>query len=55
MPDGDILVHAGDLTQGGSFTEMQAQIDWIRQAPSLVLLIIFFTNYSTSIGVAARI
>ena len=26
---GDILVHAGDLTQGGSFKESQQQLDWM--------------------------
>lgn len=29
LPQGDILVHAGDLSQSGSIAEIQAQIDWI--------------------------
>jgi predicted phosphodiesterase len=29
LPCGDLLVHAGDLTIGGSFDELQAQLDWI--------------------------
>ncbi|KAJ5784818.1 uncharacterized protein N7503_010030 [Penicillium pulvis] len=29
IPDGDILIHAGDLTQSGSFQELQAALDWL--------------------------
>lgn len=29
-PDGDILIHAGDLTQSGSFKEMQNALNWIQ-------------------------
>lgn len=29
LPDGDILIHAGDLTQSGSFVELQKAIDWL--------------------------
>ncbi|KAJ5630649.1 uncharacterized protein N7484_010749 [Penicillium longicatenatum] len=28
--DGDILIHAGDLTQSGSFKEMQDALDWLK-------------------------
>lgn len=30
IPDGDILIHAGDLTQSGSFQELQAALAWLR-------------------------
>jgi hypothetical protein len=33
LPDGDVLIHAGDLTQGGSHAELQAAIDWLRSQP----------------------
>lgn len=29
IPPGDILIHAGDLTQGGTLQEIQASIDWL--------------------------
>lgn len=29
IPPGDILVHAGDLTQWGTFLEIQEQLDWL--------------------------
>ncbi|KAK8160509.1 Metallo-dependent phosphatase-like protein [Phyllosticta citrichinensis] len=33
IPDGDVLIHAGDLTNGGSLSELQAQIDWLNSLP----------------------
>ncbi|KAG5980952.1 hypothetical protein E4U55_003462 [Claviceps digitariae] len=33
LPDGDILIHAGDLTQSGSQSELDAALSWIRSLP----------------------
>lgn len=33
VPDGDVLLHAGDLTNKGTFEEIQAQLDWIKRLP----------------------
>ncbi|MCJ1412705.1 hypothetical protein MMC19_006803 [Ptychographa xylographoides] len=33
IPDGDILIHAGDLTNAGTTAEIQAQIDWLVTLP----------------------
>ncbi|EPE08040.1 phosphoric ester [Ophiostoma piceae UAMH 11346] len=33
VPNGDILVHAGDLSQYGTFPEVAAQLTWLRQLP----------------------
>jgi hypothetical protein len=33
IPDGGILLHAGDLTNKGTFAELQAQLDWINTLP----------------------
>lgn len=33
LPDGDILIHAGDLTQSGSLSEMQTALAWLRSQP----------------------
>ena len=30
LPVGDILIHAGDLTQSGTFEELQAALNWIQ-------------------------
>jgi len=31
LPNGNLLLHAGDLTQHGSFDELQAQLDWLNK------------------------
>ncbi|QKX54747.1 uncharacterized protein TRUGW13939_01836 [Talaromyces rugulosus] len=33
LPDGDVLIHAGDLTQSGSLTELKVTVDWLRAQP----------------------
>ncbi|KAK4117528.1 Metallo-dependent phosphatase [Canariomyces notabilis] len=33
LPAGDILIHAGDLTQSGSQTELQSALAWLRAQP----------------------
>ncbi|KAK3294924.1 Metallo-dependent phosphatase-like protein [Chaetomium fimeti] len=30
LPDGDVLIHAGDLTQSGLLLELQAAVKWLR-------------------------
>lgn len=33
VPDGDLLIHAGDLCNDGSVREIQAAVDWIKTLP----------------------
>ncbi|KAF2458018.1 Metallo-dependent phosphatase-like protein [Lineolata rhizophorae] len=33
LPDGDVLIHAGDLTNAGTPAELQSQIDWLASQP----------------------
>lgn len=33
IPDGDLLIHAGDLTNAGTPAEIQDQIDWLNSLP----------------------
>ncbi|KAL4864328.1 hypothetical protein BDV12DRAFT_176327 [Aspergillus spectabilis] len=33
IPDGDLLIHAGDLCNDGSAREIQATVDWLRKLP----------------------
>ncbi|KAI9848758.1 MAG: hypothetical protein M1837_006845 [Sclerophora amabilis] len=33
LPHGDLLLHAGDLSETGSFDEIQAQLDWLNAQP----------------------
>lgn len=32
LPKGDVMIHAGDLTNQGTLSELQRTIDWIEQA-----------------------
>lgn len=32
LPKGDVLIHCGDLTNQGSFTELSKQIEWLEKA-----------------------
>ncbi|KAH8587598.1 Metallo-dependent phosphatase-like protein [Bisporella sp. PMI_857] len=40
IPDGDVLIHAGDMVNSGSFRDIQAQIDWIASLPHREKIII---------------
>jgi len=33
LPDGDLLIHSGDLTNDGTIKEIQAQLDWLDSLP----------------------
>lgn len=33
VPDGDLLIHAGDLTNAGTVKDIQSQIDWLASLP----------------------
>jgi hypothetical protein len=33
LPDGHLLIHAGDLSQYGTFNEVQSQLDWLNAQP----------------------
>lgn len=40
LPKGDILIHAGDLTNQGTFSELQKTIKWIEEADFEVKVVI---------------
>lgn len=40
LPKGDLLIHAGDLTQSGSFQELQHTIDWLRSQPHQLKIVV---------------
>ena len=40
LPSGDILVHAGDLTQSGSLTEIQSALTWVSSQPHKVKVVV---------------
>jgi len=40
VPHGDVLIHAGDMTNSGTVQDIQAQIDWIASLPHKEKIII---------------
>ncbi|KAJ6572108.1 Metallo-dependent phosphatase-like protein [Mycena capillaripes] len=40
VPDGDVLLHSGDLTQRGTLKELKATMDWLYSLPHPVKIII---------------
>ncbi|KAF1948030.1 metallophosphoesterase domain-containing protein 2 [Clathrospora elynae] len=40
VPDGDLLIHAGDMTNDGSVAEVQRQIDWLASLPHKEIVVI---------------
>lgn len=40
LPKGDVLVHAGDLTNQGTLSELQKTVDWIKEADFEVKIVI---------------
>ena len=40
VPNGDVLIHAGDLTNAGTVDEIQKQIDWLDSLPHREKIII---------------
>ena len=48
LPDGDVLVHAGDLTNQGTYAEIRKTLDWIEAADfeaKIVIAGIFFLKW----------
>ncbi|OAA47603.1 Metallophosphoesterase domain protein [Metarhizium rileyi] len=40
VPPGDILIHAGDLTNAGTAADIQKQLDWLKSLPHAVKIVI---------------
>ncbi|KAG9379309.1 Metallophosphoesterase domain-containing protein 2 [Pyrenophora tritici-repentis] len=40
VPEGDLLIHAGDMTNDGSVVEIQKQIDWLASLPHKEIVVI---------------
>ncbi|CAK7204400.1 hypothetical protein SEUCBS139899_007156 [Sporothrix eucalyptigena] len=40
LPDGDVLIHAGDLTQSGTHTELASTVAWLRRQTHPVKIVV---------------
>jgi hypothetical protein len=43
VPDGDVLLHSGDLTNTGRLNEMKITVDWIADMPHQLKLFVILT------------
>jgi predicted phosphodiesterase len=47
LPAGDVLIHAGDLTNQGSYSELERGVEWLEKAEFEVKIVVAGT-YSLS-------
>lgn len=40
LPAGDVLIHAGDLTNQGSYDELERTVAWLEKAPFEVKIVV---------------
>lgn len=40
LPPGDVLIHAGDMTNQGSYSELKKAVEWIGRAEHEVKIVI---------------
>ncbi|KAI5300242.1 hypothetical protein KEM55_008604 [Ascosphaera atra] len=50
LPKGDILIHAGDLTNQGTYGELQKTLDWIENADYQVKIVIADKPYYEAVS-----
>lgn len=48
LPPGDVLIHAGDLTNQGTFGELKKTIDWIAESEYEVKIVVAGTSAQPS-------
>lgn len=51
LPPGDVLIHAGDLTNQGSYDELERTVAWLEKAPFEVKIVVAGTSFCMA-GVA---
>ena len=54
IPFGDVLVHAGDLTNAGTVTEIQEQVDWLKSIPGFQYKVVIAGNHDTFLDPRSR-
>ncbi|KAF2865991.1 Metallo-dependent phosphatase-like protein [Massariosphaeria phaeospora] len=53
VPAGDVLIHAGDLSNAGSVADIQAQVDWLASLPHKEVVVIS-GNHDTYLDARTR-
>jgi predicted phosphodiesterase len=44
VPDGDVFIHAGDMTNHGTFEELEKAYQWIKNLPHKLKIVISGTS-----------
>lgn len=55
VPDGDVLLHAGDLTNTGTLEEFETTIDWLCRLPHKVKMCVESRFFSFTVLIMTRI
>jgi hypothetical protein len=45
LPRGDVLIHAGDLTNQGSYSELKKTVEWLEKTDFQVKIVVAGTSY----------
>jgi 3',5'-cyclic AMP phosphodiesterase CpdA len=54
VPAGDMLLHAGDMTDDGTHEELERALGWIRKLPHPIKVVIAGTNFHSSVSLERR-
>lgn len=54
LPAGDVLIHAGDLTNSGTTKDIQAQLDWLESLPGFKYKILVAGNHDSFFDAKSR-
>jgi predicted phosphodiesterase len=46
LPKGDVLIHAGDLTNQGSYSELQKTVLWLEEADFEAKIVVAGTSFT---------
>jgi len=56
VPDGDVLLHSGDLTNTGTLEEFETTIDWLCQLPHKVKMCVgFLASFLLTVLIITRV
>ena len=55
LPPGDVLIHAGDLTNQGSYDELERTVAWLEKAPFEVKIVVAGMLFLSSVKMCVDI
>ena len=55
LPPGDVLIHAGDLTNQGSYDELERTVAWLEKTPFEVKIVVAGISSSSFVKIYAHV